>query len=444
MTAATPAETAPAPTSAIGWPTRLRWGSAQLDSRRNGLNLIRLILAYSVLIAHGWYISGDGVGPQFDGQNLGGWAVIGFFAISGYLITGSRMAKPLGDYIVHRLARIFPAFIVCLVVTAFAFAPIGYWHVHRSLEGFLTTGTTPINYIVLNATLRMNAYDVAGTPGNVPYAGAWDGSLWSLYYEFLCYVIVAVLLSVAVLRRSPLGLAGAWLLSVGVHAGMGRLAPFTQGNGDMIFLFRLLPFFLAGGLLYSLRERLVLTWPAAVLSVIISVVVVWQVPGWGAQLVSPLIAYGILWFGAVLPCPETIRRNDISYGVYIYAFPVQQLLAIAGAAAWPLALFDVVAAAATVPLAMASWVFLERPIMRRARQVTARPPKVAATPEVAALEAGPAVADAERGAMAKTELTARVGAEAPALLGARSDAVVTEHLEPERDSLAGEQQSEHA
>ena len=93
----------------------------------------------------------------------------------------------------HRVARIFPAFLVCLVVTAFVFAPIAYLHQHGTVDGLLTTPTTPLNYVFGNATLRMFAFDVAGTPGNVPYPGAWNGSLWTLYYEFGCYMVVAAL-----------------------------------------------------------------------------------------------------------------------------------------------------------------------------------------------------------------------------------------------------------
>ena len=60
-------------------------------------------------------------------------------------------------------------------------------------------------------------------------------------------------------------------------------------------------------------------------------VLVVAVDHWGAQAAAPLIAYVLLWLSTVLPSPRLARRHDISYGVYIYAFPVQQLLAYAGA-----------------------------------------------------------------------------------------------------------------
>ena len=373
MSAASPLEaTAGGLRTAASWRARLHHGEVRLDPHRNGLNLLRLLLASSVLFAHGFYISGDGIGPHLAGDNVGGWAVYGFFAISGYLITGSRFNKPFWEYLLHRVARIFPAFLVCLVLIAFAFAPVGYLRQHGSLDGFLTTPTTPFSYVVSNAGLRVSAYGVAHTPGPVPYPEVWNGSLWTLYYEFLCYLIIGVVAGFAIVRRSPVPLAIAWFLSVALHVGMGRVPVALLGNGDIVLLAKLLPFFLAGALLFQVRKRLVLTWPAALLAVLASLVLIWLGHGWGQQVASLLLAYAVLWLGAVMPCPELIRRNDISYGVYIYAFPVQQLLALYGAYTWNLALFDVVAAIATVPLAMASWVVVERPLMRLARRTRSR------------------------------------------------------------------------
>jgi len=379
VTAATGQEIAPSPQTAL--PARApqarlgRWTGRQLDPRRNSLNLIRLVLASLVLVAHAYYITGvqnpDGTfGPHIDGENLGGWAVFGFFALSGYLITASRWSNSLGTYLVHRIARIFPAFLVCLVVMVAVFAPIGYASVHGSLSGYLTSGpTTPVNFVFSNALLRINSYEIAGTPADVPYPGAWNGSLWSLYYEFLCYLIVAVLALVVWMRRSPWGMAVAWLASVAVHAGWSRgVATLVGGNTDVQLLFKLLPLFLGGGLVQLLRHRLPLTWAGAALSGSAVLGAVWLLDGGGAQLTAPFLAYLLIWVGSVLPSPRLINRHDISYGVYIYAFPVEQLLVLTGIQERGLLLYDVVALACTVPLATASWLLIERPAMRRARR----------------------------------------------------------------------------
>lgn len=377
MTAATPQELAPARTDARPAPTaRLgRWQGHQLDPRRNGLNVVRLGLAALVLHAHAYYIAGRGEGPHVDGENLGGWAVFGFFAVSGYLITGSRWRNPLSTYLVHRIARIVPAFVVCLVVMVAVFGPIGFLAAHGTLDGYLTTGTTPANYVFSNLFLRINVYDVAGTPAGVPYPGAWNGSLWSLYYEFLCYLVVGVLALVGFVRRSTWALAGAWLLSVLGHAGWAHgVGTLLGGNYDAQLLLKLLPLFLGGALVERLRHRLPMSAVAAVVSVAVVAGAVWLLDGWGPQLTAPLIAYALIWFGSVLPIPALLRTHDVSYGVYIYAFPVQQLLVLTGAHELPVLVYDLLALLVTLPLAIASWLVVERPAMRWARRSTAPRP----------------------------------------------------------------------
>ncbi len=97
--------------------------------------------------------------------------MIGFFCISGYLIAANRNSKSFGDYLSLRIARIFPAFIACNTVTVIVFAPIAYRHFHGTLDGYLSTGTTPLSYLFNSMGLKMLNYDVAATPLGVPYPG---------------------------------------------------------------------------------------------------------------------------------------------------------------------------------------------------------------------------------------------------------------------------------
>ncbi len=390
MSAATTADgPGPAAVAAGAPPASLgRWTGRQLDPRTNSLNLIRLVLAAMVLVAHGYYISGAGVGPHIDGENIGGWAVFGFFAISGYLITASRWSNSVGTYLVHRIARIFPAFLVCLVLMALVVAPIGYLHVHGSLAGYLTAGpTTPANFVVSNALLKINSYEIAGTPAGVPYPGAWNGSLWSLYYEFLCYLVVGALAVVGWVRRSPWAIAAAWLAATAGHVAWGRLVgPLVGGNEDVHLLLKLLPIFLGGALVHRLRHRLPLHWAGALVATVLIGSAVAVLDGWGAQLTAPAIAYLLLWVGSVLPSPRLVHRHDISYGLYIYAFPVQQLLVLTGVHTVNLALYDLVALLCTLPLAAASWLLVERPVMRRARRTRSVPDAAPVAAPVAAAQ----------------------------------------------------------
>jgi len=344
------------------------WIGKPFDARNNSLNLIRLIFAVAVLVHHAWPLSGTENSPAFAGDTLGGWAVAGFFVISGYLITHSRFTHSLGDYLVHRIARIVPAFIVSLIVVAAFFAPIGYAKANGTLDGFFGAGTTPFNYVFTNLGLRMNAYDVAGTPAGVPYAGAWNGSLWSIYFEFCCYIIVAFIGLFALVRKSPWPITVLFLLSVAANVLMPRIAPYAQSNYDFVMLVHLLPFFLGGALVYVWKHRIGIHWLPAVLSLAAAAVLTGLFPTWGGGASGAFIAYGLLWISLWLPSPRLIKKNDISYGIYIYAFPIQQLLALYGLHELGLPAYIIIAGVLTFLPAICSWIWLERPIMRTVRK----------------------------------------------------------------------------
>lgn len=344
------------------------WFGSQLDARNNSLNLIRLLLAFAVLVHHSWPLAGVHGEPILAGDTLGGWAVAGFFGISGYLITSSRWTNNLGTFLVNRVARIMPAFWVCLIMMAAVFAPIGYFAAHKTLDGYAGGEHSPLNFIISNALLEMRFYDISGTPGDVPYPGAWNGSLWSLYYEFICYLFVAGLGCFAFVKRSRWPLTIAFVLAVVAQANVDYVNQYTNSNFDVVLLFRLLPFFLGGAVLFVWKDKVGFHWLFAVLAFAAAMLISSMVPGWGVQASALFVTYSVIWLSTVVKQPLLIAKNDISYGVYIYAFAVQQLLAIFGAQGWGFVWFTVVAAGITIPLAAASWLFVERPVMRRVRE----------------------------------------------------------------------------
>lgn len=344
------------------------WFGSQLDARNNSLNLIRLFLAFAVLVHHSWPLTGAPGELHFAGETVGGWAVAGFFGVSGYLITSSRWSNALGPYLVNRVARIMPAFWVCLLLMVVFFAPTGYLVAHGTLNGYLTADHSPVNFLISNVFLEMRFYDISGTPLNVPYSGAWNGSLWSLYYEFICYLIIAALGCFAFVRRSRWPLTIAFFLSVIAQANVGLVNRLTNDNFDVVLLMRVLPFFLAGSVLFMWKDKIGFHWIPGSLSLVAAFVISTTVAGWGVQASALFVAYGIIWLSTMIRQPLLIAKNDISYGVYIYAFAVQQLLAVFGVHELGLFWFSVIAVVGTVPLATGSWLWVERPIMRRVRK----------------------------------------------------------------------------
>lgn len=345
--------------------------------RRNSLNLFRLVFAGLVLFAHSFYITGNGVGPQLNGENLGGWAVAGFFVVSGFLITGSRHRTGAGDYILHRVARIFPAFVICLLVTALVFGPIAMLIEFGTLSGYFSTPSTPAEYVWGNLALYINHYDIGRTLSTVPYPHAWNGSLWTLFYEFACYVLVWVLCAWGFFRRSIAPIAVLFVLSVVNWAAISIAAGRFGLDGTYVLFSKLAPFFLGGALVYYVVERIgIIKW-LAIASIPVALVCMVFIPHWGGQVASPFIAYALLFLSGVIPQPAWIARNDISYGFYIYAWPVQQLVVLVGGSQWGLAVYVAITVLVTSVLAAISWFVIERPTMRRVRR---KPAVVLAAP----------------------------------------------------------------
>jgi len=337
-----------------------------LSTRDNALNFVRLLLAITVIVAHTWPLGGYGVEPTVGDSNIGHLAVAGFFAISGYLITISRMRLPLGQFMMNRAVRILPGFWVCLIVVAFLIAPV-----MNVLAGTGWSIGSAAGYVVKNAGLFIFQMGIADGPLGVPFEHAWNGSLWTLSYEFAAYLATAALFTIPAARRRP-GVAAAIVLVTTVG---GQIVAPTLLASVSTNLYRNLvmnalwlgAFYAAGVLFAAIRDRVPVSLPVAIVAAALFVVAVMThtVTTLGAL---PL-AYIVLWLGAALRV-RVGASNDFSYGVYIYAFPVQQALAAIGVgAAVPFAVFVVIALGVTIGLAWASWALVERPSLTASRRL---------------------------------------------------------------------------
>ncbi|MDQ2758041.1 MAG: acyltransferase [Actinomycetota bacterium] len=334
-----------------------------LDPRANGLNALRLVLASSVLLWHSYPLTGRHfrAGPVTDqlAHLLADGPVDGFFALSGFLIAGSWVRRPeLAAFVRSRVLRILPAYLVCLTVTAAAVAPLGLLLAGQRVAP-LTYLRSAVTYVLSNAGLALFQVDIAGTPSAVPYPGAWNGSIWTLQWEVGCYLGV-LLLGVLGLLRRPLTSVVVFVVATGlsVIVALGVLPGVAPTE-----LARLTTMFTAGMLLFALRDRIPVSPLLVGVAAMAFLACLWlpsyRVPG------ALLLAYAILGLGACLRAPRWHLHDDISYGVYIYAFPVQQLLALTALVRAPLPIFVLVVATVTFPLAVASWFLVEKPLLRR-------------------------------------------------------------------------------
>lgn len=373
------------------WQVRWSHGTVAdlLTGRNNSMGFIRLVLATAVVVSHA-RVLGFGM-PEFGhafshGQvDLGKWSVYGFFVLSGILVTRSGVRLRLGRFLWHRALRLLPGLWVCLFLTAFVAAPVIYWRLHGSLNGFVGHAFGPVEYLRSNGAIQLNQYDVSNVMGDamgkgLAYDRSLDGALWSLYYEVLCYVGVAVLAVTGVLaraRRAVLLIACllGWLVirqAVGDRfwAGAFEASYFhpldlpVLGYTSPVLIIYLGYAFALGAVIELYRDRI----PVSDVLGIASLLALLVSARYGYLFVVgvPAFAYFLVWLAIRLPAPfrRIGARNDYSYGIYIYGFVVEQTLVVLGFARWGLVPYLGMTLAATVALAMLSWHCVERPAMR--------------------------------------------------------------------------------
>ena len=360
--------------------------SDRSGSRANVFDVLRLAAALAVLLSHCYPLTGrDEPFVRVMGETLGDIGVSVFFAISGFLVARSWASQPgLRPFAAKRALRLLPALVVCVWLLALVVGPIT---TTLSLGDYVTTPQTWV-YPLRSSVLITFAGRLPGVFEHNPFVGAVDGSLWTLPLEACCYVMVAVLGALALLHRRAL-LAGALVVGlvalsppVDIASRLPGGAQNTAAGGNAEIVIHLVVLFLAGSLLYAARDRVRLSWwVAGALGVLW--VVSWKSP-WVVVTASLFIPYAILVvaYRAPVGLNALVRPGDVSYGVYVYAFPVQQTIALAWKGVAPLAML-VIAAPITYLLGVTSWRLVESPTLALKSRVvgTSRPRPVTSAAE---------------------------------------------------------------
>jgi peptidoglycan/LPS O-acetylase OafA/YrhL len=324
------------------------------------LDLLRLVAAAFVLYSHQYALLGLPEPSFFGWNSFGGAGVTVFFFLSGMLVSSSWMRDAdIGRFFQRRCLRIFPALWVTVLLTISILGPLmttlpwlAYFNAAETWRYLTTAILLPRN--VLPGVFETN-----------PYPFAINGSLWTLPVEFLCYVTVAVV-GIPRPARDGGGLVVALLIAVllAAYAPLLAGARFTP-HFEMIAIFW-------WGALYgycTARPWKVLQGRFLLLGLI-------ALAGLGFALLGTRGAERtalVLFAMAAVALAErtglgvwlTDRLGDLSYGVYIYAFPVQQIVVHwNGSATLSFTELFVLSALLTFALAYASWHLIERPALR--------------------------------------------------------------------------------
>src|SRR5271156_1043128 len=335
---------------------------------QNNFDALRLIAAASVVFSHSFLIAEGTQDHEWLIRLTGNQSILGlvgvfvFFAISGFLVTQSfEETGNAWRFLAKRALRIFPGLFVATLLSALVLAPL----VTTLWPSTFLSRPEPYEYVVGNTLLDQTVHELPGVMFvNNPVGLEINGSLWTLRLEFAMYLMVLVL---GVLRLLTVPIA-ILLLAFGMaclHFEM--LYPLEKWG----WFFQLLSgwgwlvgFFAAGMVLYKLRYTRVFDGRVALLALAGLVI---SVPLRQFILLFPLFGcYLALWLALNprLPVIPAARFGDLSYGLYIYGWPVEAAVIwlMGGRAMW----WQVFAIALpiTAGLAFLSWHLIERPMLR--------------------------------------------------------------------------------
>jgi peptidoglycan/LPS O-acetylase OafA/YrhL len=345
------------------------------EGRENNFDFLRFWFASLVLFYHCYPLLQGSMARQSDplariAPVAAGSSVDFFFVISGFLVTASWLrSRTFGQYLRKRILRIYPAFVVVSFFCAFLIGPLGsappgyYWLHFHFVKFALYLALLPADVV---------GPDMSHVFVNLPYPSVIDGSFWTLRYEFELYLVAAALGSFGLFRRPPgrqiVLLLFVMLFVLSAFSGLtahtfipDREIPWV---GSPLKWLRLATCFLSGMLFYLYRDRIRIS-PPLFAAAFTAFCLLGLKPSWFTLAVPILGAYVLFSFAfqPSIKLQNFARYGDFSYGMYLYAFPIQQVLV----QYWepdltPLRLF-LIAFPLTLLCAVLSWHLIEAPCL---------------------------------------------------------------------------------
>lgn len=316
---------------------------------RNNIDLLRFVLAAMVVLFHTYVLSGSPPLRAALGWADGQRAVLGFFAISGYAVSLSWLRLDARQYFTHRARRLLPGYfavVLCcwLAGSALTSLPaVEYW---RNWETW--------RYLAANLTFtQFLGPSLPGVFTANPCGNAVNGSLWSIRTEIFCYVILP-------------GIAGArWraLALIALCLGVSVWEPSFVGH-DLWATLRRGLFYpvtsFAVGATLAQAKRLHIGLLGVAGALVLAVGFPWR---WGLEPLA--VAAVVLALAVAIPAlGRWTELGNLSYGMYLWHFPVIQVLCLHANSPW---MFFAAAVVTTLGLAILSWNGIEERFLKRVR-----------------------------------------------------------------------------
>jgi peptidoglycan/LPS O-acetylase OafA/YrhL len=343
----------------------------ETSHRRNNFDTLRLLAALSVLFSHAFLMADGSEANEPFVRLTGNQCVLGlvgvfvFFIISGFLVTASWCRNPApAGFLLRRGLRIFPGLAVNALICALVIGPVV---TNLPVASYLADPKLR-TFLVHTLTLQTDSPPLPGVLFADNSVGLIvNGSLWTLRYEVMMYLMIVILGLLRVLRLSTcVVLVAIGLAAVYFEKHLGPAGDF----GEMAWL---VGFFASGMCLYFLRDRIVFDWRGALMALAALAFFVWI--GRLIMLFPLAGAYLAIWFALRYDRALDYARHagDLSYGIYIWGWPVEECVQYAwgGTANWWQVLLC--STALVLPTAWLSWHLVEKRALRWGRRLTARP-----------------------------------------------------------------------
>lgn len=349
--------------------------------RYPGFDFLRILAACAVVFSHSFLIAeGSEKNEPFEvssGEIVAVYGVMVFFILSGFLISDSAIRTPSAwQFTLKRVSRLVPAFLVCnLIVVAFicsAYSTAGIlffltdWNTWQHLISVLTLQEDLLHY---SDTV---AFYVSPEESNSWLPATANGVLWTIRVEISCYAIVGLMSASRMISSKTVLL----LACLAVASAFSYEIQINKFLGDFFFL---LPSFATGMVLSLYASKHKTDGVIAAASAAVLVTIALLVPGWQQLEVFffPLFAaYPLLWIGEQNNAFfQWLRQyGDPSYGMYLWGWPLQQVLRSAIEGDWSGYTFFPLCIPAIICAGYISWHVVERPfLIRRVRPISEKP-----------------------------------------------------------------------
>jgi peptidoglycan/LPS O-acetylase OafA/YrhL len=335
-------------------------------NKQNNFDFIRVSAAVLVFMEHAWPIF-TGSPVPFDlcrllfGYSYGATGILIFFSLSGFLVAHSYLTTQHWlKFLIKRFLRIWPALAVNIMFTILVL-------------GMLFSTLSVNNYFIhpetwqyfQNIFIFRTYYTLPGVFESSLHSNSVNGSLWTIPYEFTCYIILSFLFLLNFIRKKWVFTCMSMLVWIVYLIFQDKVDGMTIPLVGITLRSLMLPliFFLSGVCFYLWRNAIVLN---SFTMMICCEVMLGVMVGWFPRelmiIVLPYLVF-MFAFSPRIRLQHFGKYGDVSYGFYLYAYPVKKCFA-AMAPGWPFAVLFIASFITTFILAFASWHLGEKPCLK--------------------------------------------------------------------------------